>query len=381
MLTFTQENFSFKMQEFYDYINKIKDSKLLTDTISKVKIADENKDFDLYSFIYFINTIGLNSNSIDLVNFALDIPDLLKTKSGREYFLPKLEREKQAIKHFEEIHDEKSLPRLLPFAYDLARRTDYTFASYTKKYIEPVDYEKFKAVCDWLRLKNNKIFTNSIDSTGVAKRNKDRLVKETYDYFNGIPLKNLNSKLIKEFYDSIESPYSEKWMKNHPLSKNMITSIYEENYNSRMKKLSIKEAKQLLILLKDNKSLVDYVDTAEYSYEQTLELINLAKKILADDEMLSTLSQQMSKQIAKRKYEIEFEDAKKLASILEATNFNRISKFYDYVAQEYGIPKRRQLEIIEVIKNDDELQKIAFVKAEERKERRNDIVGEKVRES
>ena len=209
---YRKQNFSFKIEGFCSYINSIKKDDHLEEIIARYKVLENSTDFDIYSFFYFI---GSNSHSLDLDRFAPYIPYLLKTKSGEKFFAPILLKEKEAIKQLEDIYTSDTLNRLLPLAYNLADVSDYTIGSYAKRYVKPEDYQKFRAVCDWLRSKNEDIFKNSIDSEFNEAKDRERAKKETTSYFVNLPLKELNgATTINSYYKKVEIPFATKKVKH-----------------------------------------------------------------------------------------------------------------------------------------------------------------------
>ena len=135
----------------------------------------------------------------------------MKTKSGEKFFAPILLKEKEAIKQLEDIYTSDTLNRLLPLAYNLADVSDYTIGSYAKRYVKPEDYQKFRAVCDWLRSKNEDIFKNSIDSEFNEAKDRERAKKETTSYFVNLPLKELNgATTINSYYKKVEISFCYK---------------------------------------------------------------------------------------------------------------------------------------------------------------------------
>ena len=238
---YRKQNFSFKIEEFCSYINSIKEDAHLEEVIARYKVLENSTDFDIYSFFYLI---GSNSHSLDLDRFAPYIPYLLKTKSGEKFFAPVLLKEKEAIKQLEDIYTSDTLNRLLPLAYNLADVSDYTIGSYAKRYVKPEDYQKFRAVCDWLRSKNEDIFKNSIDSEFNEAKDRERAKKETTSYFVNLPLKELNgATTINSYYKKVEIPFATKKGKTHTLGLAIITELYHSVYLKRLDDICLVEAK------------------------------------------------------------------------------------------------------------------------------------------
>lgn len=239
---YRKQNFSFKIEEFCSYINSIKEDAHLEEVIARYKVLENSTDFDIYSFFYLI---GSNSHSLDLDRFAPYIPYLLKTKSGEKFFAPILLKEKEAIKQLEDIYTSDTLNRLLPLAYNLADVSDYTIGSYAKRYVKPEDYQKFRAVCDWLRSKNEDIFKNSIDSEFNEAKDRERAKKETTSYFVNLPLKELNgATTINSYYKKVEIPFATKKGKTHTLGLAIITELYHSVYLKRLDDICLVEAKK-----------------------------------------------------------------------------------------------------------------------------------------
>lgn|GEM_PF-6972385 len=365
---YRKQNFSFKMDEFCNYINSIKKEKFLEEKIRRYKSIENSSNFDTYSFIYLIGSI---SKSSELNRFAPYIPYLMETESGKKYFSSMLEKEKLAIKKLEELHSDDVLDRLLPLAYNLASRNDYDMGSYAKKYVYPNDYLKFKAVCSWLRKKDKNIFKNSIDNYLNKDRNRERAMEEATDYFANLPLKDINSETINKYYKSLEQPYLIDGNRNHALGMATINSIAHYAYKTKVDSNCLVETKKLLLLLDKDESIIKYIDTRDYSYIQAFDIITAASEKIADKKALTSLYLRLREEMVNKEEQIMLKEAEKLVNMLKDSEFSSFSDFNNYVLEEYGISKAKQKLLLDMARKDEELSNIIREKEVEIREKQS----------
>lgn len=365
---YRKQNFSFKIEEFCSYINSIKEDAHLEEVIARYKVLENSTDFDIYSFFYLI---GSNSHSLDLDRFAPYIPYLLKTKSGEKFFAPILLKEKEAIKQLEDIYTSDTLNRLLPLAYNLADVSDYTIGSYAKRYVKPEDYQKFRAVCDWLRSKNEDIFKNSIDSEFNEAKDRERAKKETTSYFVNLPLKELNgATTINSYYKKVEIPFATKKGKTHTLGLAIITELYHSVYLKRLDDICLVEAKKLIWLMKEEQELGKYIDARGYTYKQAFDIISMASKKIDDEKAFSLLTIKLEEEVKNKERKEKLTKARKFIDILKNGSFDSMTSFYDCVAKEHNISRNEQALLLNVAMEDEELSEVIKKKKMEIKEKR-----------
>lgn len=363
---YRKQNFSFKMDEFCSYVNSLRKEKFLGEKIRRYKAIGSSSYFDLYSFIYLIGSI---TSSYELNRFAPYIPYLMKTKSGKKYFSIMLEQEKKAIKSLEERHSNDALERLLPFAYNLATLTDYTMGSYAKKFIHPDDYLKFKTVCDWLRIRDRNFFKNSIDSDFAKENDRKRAIKEAYDYFLNLPLKNIKINTIKEYYKILELPYLIDATKSHTLGLSYVKDIAYSAYRTKISNNCLAETKNLLLLLEKGESIIEHIDNRDYSYDQVFDIILEASEKIEDKKVLTALFLKVREEITTKEEQIMLNEAAKLVNILKNSDFSNFSDFNTFVLEEYGISKAKQKSLLDIARKDEKLADIIRKKEVEIREK------------
>lgn len=365
---YRKQNFSFNLDEFCNYINRIKKEKFLEEKIRRYKSIRNSSNFDMYSFIYLIGSV---SKCYELNIFAPYIPYLIETESGKKYFSSMLEKEKLAVKKLEEIYTNDTLARLLPLAYNLASMNNYEIGSYAKKYVYPEDYLKFKAVCGWLRKKDKNIFKNSIDNHLNKDRDRERAIKEATDYFSSLPLKEINYETINKYYKSLELPYLIDGNRNHVLGMLTINNIAHCIYKTKVDNNCLVETKKLLLLLDKGESIIKYIDTRDYSYTQVLDIITSASEKIDDKKALTSLYLKLREEIANKEEQIMLDEALELVNILKDSKFSSFSDFNNYVLEEYGISKTKQKMLFDMARKDEKLANIIMEKEVEIREKQS----------
>ncbi len=365
---YRKQNFSFKMDEFCNYINRIKKEKFLEEKIRRYKAIGNSSDFDMYSFIYLIGSV---SKSYELNRFAPYIPYLIETESGKKYFSSMLEKEKIVIKKLEKIYTNDTLERLLPLAYNLASMNNYEIGSYAKKYVYPEDYLKFKAVCGWLRKKDKNIFKDSIDNYLNKDRDRERAIKETTDYFSSLSLKEINSETIDKYYKSLELPYLIDGNRNHTLGMLTINNIAHYIYKTKIDSNCLVETKKLLLLLDKDESIIEYIDTRDYSYKQVFDIIASASEKIDDKNAISSLYLKVREEIVNREEQIMLEEVERLVNVLKHSDFSSFSDFNNYVLEKYGISKVKQKMLFDMARKDEKLSGIIREKEVEIREKQS----------
>ncbi len=373
---YRNNNFSFKIDEFCNYINSIKKERFLEEKIIHYKVLDSNSDFDIYSFIYLLGSV---SNSKELNRFAPYIPHFLETKSGKKYFTPLLEKEMEAINYLEDTYSLDTLNRLLPYAYDLASKSDYSMGSYAKKFIDSRDYYKFKAVCTWLRNNNKDIFKESIDNKSNIEKDRKRSILEATNYFSNLKLKEIKPNTIYKYYKSLELPYSDFKKKNHILGERTISNIANSLYKKKLESICLVETKQLLLLASEGKSLTQYIDSRDYDYKQVFDIVSMAGKQIEDKSSLTILLDRIKKEVVITEQETRLKEASSLIDMFKNSSFDSLGAFHDFVKNEYGISREKQAVLFDVAKGNKELSKIIAEKELEIKEKRSIRVTEQSR--
>ena len=376
--TYRKEKFEFKFDEFNNYINSIKEEENLEKNIANCKVNTNNTDFDFYTFSYMIGSL---SKSDILDKFAPYIPYLLETKSGREYFLPLIEKEKETIRETEEIYTIDTLKRLLPLAKHLSTLSDYTIENYLDKYGSIEDIQKFKEVCNWLRKRYKDLFKNSIDSEINEVNDRCRSMKEASDYFNSLPLKELNLARVRDYYDKTRYFASAKIVNNHALGRKTLDDIYRSVYKERIDKISLKESREFLLLIGEGKSLTEYIDTKDYDYNQAFEILSFASEKIDDKKALSLVVSSLEREIKDKERKEEFRKAENLVNIFKNSNFSSMNEFYTYISSKYNISMKQQMSLFTIAREDEELAKIIQNKKIEISEIQAEKTGERTREN
>lgn len=376
---YRKKHFVFKVDEFCTYINSIKTTSL-EEQIKRNKPFSDNSDFDIYSFI---NLVGSFTESRELTKFAPYIPYFLGTNSAKVYFSKMLEKEKTVIKEVENIYSKETFERLSPDVYTLASKSNYTMGSYAKKFIKEEDYIKFKAICDFLRVNNQDLFKDSIDNILNVERDRERAINEANTYFSNLAIKDINTITIYKYYQSLQLPYSTLKNKSHTLGKRTVSKIAGFISNNKLSSISSVETNNFLVLLEDEKSITDYIDSKEYSYNQALELITMASKEY-ESSTITNLYIKLKEEIIEKEQRIRLDEASRLIEIFKNSDFDSIGAFRSYIKEEYGLSLEKQLALFDIARENQELAMIVKTKEKEIRERqktKNKIVTEKMQKA
>ncbi len=354
---YRKDNFSFKMEEFCNYINSIKKQQNLEDKIANSKLLKNDMDFDLNSFMYFIGSLSRNH---ELDSFAPYIPSLLKTESGKKYFGPMIEKEMETIRSIEKIYSNDGFEEMLQHAYKLASLSNYRLESYARKFVQPEYYYKFKAVCDWLKSKDKDVFKNSIDAKYNRKKDKERSIGETRNYFLSLSFSTLKNINLNSYYDGLKLPLLEDSYINHELGLQTISELYHEVYLQKLDDVCLEEIKKLLKVFKEGKSLIEYINTSEYDYKETFYIINKAGQKVDTD--TSVLISKIEAEQELKKQRIQTEKVNTLVNLFAKSNVDSMAEFHKYVSEKYGINDTEQKKLFALALEDENLSKIVETK-------------------
>ena len=354
---YRKDNFLFKMDEFCNYINSISKEQKLEGKIANSKLYKESTDFDLNSFMYFIGSFSKNH---ELSSFAPYLPSLLETTSGKKYFGPMMVKEMETIKNIEKIYSNDNFDELLQQAYKLVSLSNYRLETYTRKFIQPEHYDKFKAICDWLKSNDKDIFKNSIDAKYNRKKDKERSIEETKNYFLSLSFSALRTIDLNSYHEGLKLPFIKDSYNNHELGVQTISDLHREAYLTKLDSVCLEETKKLLELFKEGKSLTKYIDASEYDYKEISYIINKAGLKLDTD--TSPLASKIKEEQELEKQRLQTEKAKSLVGLFATSNFDSMAEFYKYISEEYGLSDTEQKKLFALALEDEKLGKIVEAK-------------------
>ena len=345
--SYRQENFVFSMTDFAAYIRQ--------ESVSDPLLCHFQSE-DFYRFHKPMTKMTSEQSFLWQV-IAPYQNALATTEFAKTQLQPLQKQEQQYWEKQMTIYNQQVFDQYYPLLEKMKLTTDYTLSYFLKQFVEPKDYDKVLALCQWQRRKEADYFMSSIDQKDIKQKNKDRLIRETVAYLNGVPLQTLRLPEIMNYWRNLKDP-SKKGPAAYPISKSHFVSLTRRIEKERLETIMLPQLEKLASLLEQRQPLLTYIQQQEYSVLQVYDMLEIAEEQSPiPEEMLTAISQQLMledkedrKQKALENAQQERMETKKLALALLkeflASDASSLCEFYAQILQEKQIPELKQRELL-----------------------------------
>lgn len=339
--SYLKKQFIFNFEDLCSYINNSSD---LDVDFSKYKY-DQSNNFDFSMFLMFCESKKYS----DLAGY---FSPLLQTKSGKNLLSYDIGCSKKFIKHKEDVYSLETYQKYYPYMEKLASFDDYNLDYFLLDFVDRDDYEKARALCEWINRDNLVFFANSINREDIDYKNHLRLLKKIGDLLDNGDLCDLAPENIEKTWRRFINPFT--LTNKSPMKRSAFFKSCDLACKRRLQALALPEVKNMLNLLADGRNVLSYFDKHKYTDNQAFKLIEIASTLLPDEkDKILELNERLQKEIAIReefvKVKPQYEKTKiasRLLLLFLNTNANTMKEFYDSTTRELGLSEVTQRDLL-----------------------------------
>ena len=340
---YRKNKFEFNFKDFSSYMNS------LDINFSSCKYRG-SRDFDFYMFdLFYQHTIR--------PRYIPFCEVLMKTKSGKVLLDDDIKRAKIKLQNMETVYSTDNYNSFLPYAEKLATLPDYTLHSFLMEFVPKEEQEAVEALCIWFNKKENpSYFTPPLFSSERIDANYNRLLRKKDLFFEQSSLKEFTFDSAKIHWKNLNGqlPYS----RAQQLTKKDFFAQHRDYYQKRIDEIALEEARNMILFMQAGKSILRYVDQADYLPKQALDIIDSAiSKMPKEKDSLLVMKRQLSEEIRlrdiqeisfsdARKYMDDVKDANKLFMFFFSHDFSSMNEFYQAAKEKFHISFEKQRRLL-----------------------------------